>query len=380
RVRLNNTQTRIKKSVPVDSSTSVQMRDALISEMETHIGYENYFEWNANINGVIVQLRTNVSHLYDFWVENWYPAQLEADLEPHGIIYAIDGISGREPRSFYNSETKTGILVNTDNYGPLRSLALGLVADVSERLFNVHTIRGMSADMEGDGLILVGPKGTKKTELFLSLLQDKRFRLHANDIVFVRFSGGTALADSSERKFYMPTNTVKSLPKLAPLFDNSKCENVITRKEECQNDKCLQLDNCRLDRGSPFCYEAAKSAYSMLDPYWIEGPAKHVKRTALRWIFILRCDTISPPFVKMDPEDALRTLEYGESLGIKKDISTSKSQPFYNPHLLVKTGERMEFQKDFFRRLLENIPCYLFNSGAASAEDIKRIVSGEDKT
>jgi len=380
RIRLNNTQTRIKKSVPVDSSISVQMRDALTSEMETHIGYENYFEWNANINGVIVQLRTNVSHLYDFWVENWYPAQLEADLEPHGIIYAIDGISGREPRSFYNSETKTGILVNTDNYGPLRSLALGLVADVSERIFNVHTIRGMSADMEGDGLILVGPKGTKKTELFLSLLQDKRFRLHANDVVFVRFSGGTALADSSERKFYMPTNTVKSLPKLAPLFDNSKCENVITRKEECQNDKCLQLDDCRLDRGSPFCYEAAKSSYSMLDPYWIEGPAKHVKRTVLRWIFILRCDAVSPPFVKMDPEDALRTLEYGESLGIKKDIGSSKSQPYYNPHLLVATGERMEFQKNFFRRILENIPCYLFNSGAASAEDIKRIVSGEDKT
>lgn len=380
RIRLNNTQTRIKKSVPVDSSISVQMRDALTSEMETHIGYENYFEWNANINGVIVQLRTNVSHLYDFWVENWYPAQLEADLEPHGIIYAIDGISGREPRSFYNSETKTGILVNTDNYGPLRSLALGLVADVSERLFKVHTIRGMSADMEGDGLILVGPKGTKKTELFLSLLQDKRFRLHANDIVFVRFSGVTALADSSERKFYMPTNTVQSLPKLASLFDNSKCENVITRKEECQNDKCLQLDDCRLDRGSPFCYEAAKNSYSMLDPYWIEGPAKHVKRTVLRWIFILRCDTVSPPFVKMDPEDALRTLEYGESLGIKKDISASKSQPYYNPHLLVTTGERMEFQKNFFRRLLENIPCYLFNSGAASAEDIKRIVTGEDKT
>jgi len=380
RIRLNNIQTRIKKSVPVDSSISVQMRDALTSEMETHIGYENYFEWNANINGVIVQLRTNVSHLYDFWVENWYPAQLEADLEPHGIIYAIDGISGREPRSFYNSETKTGILVNTDNYGPLRSLALGLVADVSERLFKVHTIRGMSADMEGDGLILVGPKGTKKTELFLSLLQDKRFRLHANDIVFVRFSGVTALADSSERKFYMPTNTVKSLPKLAFLFDNSKCENVITRKEECQNDKCLQLDDCRLDRGSPFCYEAAKNSYSMLDPYWIEGPAKHVKRTVLRWIFILRCDTGSPPFVKMDPEDALRTLEYGESLGIKKDISASKSQPYYNPHLLVTTGERMEFQKNFFRHLLENMPCYLFNSGAASAEDIKRIASGEDKT
>ena len=41
-------------------------------------GLENAFEWNAIINGVVVQLRTNVAHLNDFWVDNWYPAQLEA--------------------------------------------------------------------------------------------------------------------------------------------------------------------------------------------------------------------------------------------------------------------------------------------------------------
>ncbi len=209
-IRLNNTITRHKKSVPVDPSISVQMRDALISEIESLLGYENYFEWNANINGVIVQLRTNVSHLYDFWVENWYPAQLEADLEPHGIIYAIDGIAGREPRSFYNSDTKTGVLVNTDNYAPLRSLALGLVMDVSERIFKTNAIRGMTADLDGNSLILIGAKGTKKTELFFSLLQEEGIRLHSNDLVFVRFSGGVALADSPERKLFIPTSTVES--------------------------------------------------------------------------------------------------------------------------------------------------------------------------
>ncbi|MFQ6038095.1 MAG: pyridoxal phosphate-dependent aminotransferase, partial [Candidatus Aminicenantales bacterium] len=132
RIALNNTVTRGKISVPVESSFSVSMRDALVAEVEEALSYENYFEWNANINGVIVQLRTNVAHLNDFWVENWYPAQLEADLEPHGIIYAVDGIAGREPRAFYNSETKTAILLNTDAYAPLHSLALGLVTDVSE--------------------------------------------------------------------------------------------------------------------------------------------------------------------------------------------------------------------------------------------------------
>ena len=126
-----------------------------------------------------------------------------------------------------------------DNYGPLRSLALGLVTDVSERLFGVHPVRGMSADAGGTGSILVGPPGTKKTELFFDLLRDPQFRFHSNDIVFVRHSGKTALADCVERKIYIPTNTVESFPRLAPLFDCSKCENVVTRKEDCTNAECL---------------------------------------------------------------------------------------------------------------------------------------------
>jgi aspartate/methionine/tyrosine aminotransferase len=376
-IRLNNTLTRHQGDVPVESSLSLQMREALVAEMESHLSHANYFEWNANINGVIVQLRTNVSHLYDFWLENWYPAQLEADLEPHGIIYAVDGIPGREPRSFYNSDSKTGILVNTDNYGPLRSLALGLVMDVSERIFNVYSLRGMSADWQGNGLMLIGPKGTKKTDLFYSLLREEGMRLQANDLVFVRFAGTLAQADCSERKLYMPTNTVAAYPQVAELFDNSKCENVITLKDDCGNEKCLQEDNCRLDRGSPFCYTASKKSYSMLDPYWIDGPARHVKRTALRWLFILRRDKSSPPFVPLETEDALRTLEYGESLGSRTDIRSTRTQPFFNPHLLLQTPERMETQRSFFRRLLENTRCYMFNSGAAGADDILRILKGE---
>ena len=377
RIFLNNTQTRVKTSVPVDSSISINMRDALVAEMEETLSYANYFEWNANINGVIVQLRTNVSHLNDFWVENWYPAQLEADLEPHGIIYAVEGIAGRESRAFYNSETKTGILVNMDNYSPLRSLALGLVMDVSERLFSTYTLRGMSADKNGSGLLLIGPKGTKKSDLFYSLLQDEDLRLHSNDILFIRFSGGRVLADSIERKLVMPTQVVEFYPRLAPLFDNSKCENVVVRKENCQDSDCLRMDDCRLDRGSPFCYKASKNAVALLDPYWIEGPAKHVKRTQLRWIFLLRFDSISPPAVKMEVEDALRILESGESPGLRSTIGPLKNQPFYNPHLLLTTPERIDYQKNFFRELLENTSCYLINSGVATADDIQSLIKQE---
>ncbi len=173
---------------------------------------------------------------------------------------------------------------------------------------------------------------------------------------------------------------MESYPRLASLFDNSKCENVITHKDDCQDAECLRLDDCRLDRGSPYCYKASKDAHALLDPYWIEGTAMHVKRTALRWMFILRSDNVSPPVVEVEVEDALRMLESGESLGIRRGLTPSKNDPYYNPHLLAATPEQMELQRSFFERLLENISCYLFNSGVASAEEIKRIVTGEAKT
>jgi aspartate/methionine/tyrosine aminotransferase len=377
RVALQNAVTRVKKSVPVDAALPLKIRDGLVAEMESHLTPENYYEWNANISGLVIQLRTNVSHLYDFWVENWYPAQLEADLEPHAIIYAVDGIAGREPRAFYNSETRTGVLVNTDNYGPLRSLALGMVMDAGERLFGVTAVRGMSADVDGRGLILVGPPGTKKTDLFFELLEDSRFRLHSNDIVFVRPSGGQAPADCVERKLYLPTNTVELFPRLAPLFDSSRCENVITHKEDCKNADCLRLDDCRLDRGSPFCYKASKDAHAMLDPYWIGGKAVHIKRTALSWVFLLRSDSVSPGAVRLQKDEALRILEAGESAGAKKSLSPARPQPYYNPHLLFTTEDRLELQKMFFGRLLDAASCHLFNSDVAGATEIKAIVLGQ---
>ena len=374
-ISLQNAVTRIRKAVPVDAAVDIRIRDGLAAEMERHLGCENTFEWNAGINGAVVQLRTNVGHLNDFWVENFYPAQLETGLEPHGVIYAVDGIPGREPRAFYNSETKTGFLINTDYYGSLRSLALGLVIDISERLFGVHSVRGMSVDFGGGGLALIGPPGTKKTDLFFGLLQDSRFRLHANDISFVRISGKNVQADCVERKLFLPTETVELFPRLAPLFDGSKCENVISQRENCQDADCLRGEDCRLDRGSLYCYKAAKDAYAMLDPHWMGGPAAYTKRTVLRWLFLLRSDAFSPALTEIAGEEALRILESGESIGVKHSLSPAHGQPYFNPHLLITTPERLELQKTFFGRLLQNTRCYLFNSGAAGAEKIIEAVT-----
>lgn len=375
-VLLSNIATRVRKSVPVEAGLSPKVRDALVAEMDGRLGYANTFEWNANINGVVIQLRTNVPHLNDFWMENWYPAQLDPDFQPHGILYAVDGIPGREPRAFYNLETHTGVLVNTDSYAPVRSLALGMVMDISETMLGTHAVRGMSAETNGEALTLVGPPGTKKTELFFDLIKGRDFRVHSSELAFIRQAGNAALADCPERKLFLPTNTVELLPALALLFDSSKCENVVGHKESCQDAACQRQDDCRLDRGSAYCYKASKEAHALLDPNWLAGPAGFARRAALRWVFLLRNDSVSPVVVRLEPEEALRLLAAGETPGLSRSL-TSKTQPFFNPHLLGTTPDRLEVHKNFFRKLLQSAACYLFNSGAGTAEDLKKTIRGK---
>ncbi len=375
RIALDNVLTRVRKPVPVEAAVPLPVREGLVAEAESRLGPGRDFEWNANINGLIVRLRTNVAHLYDFWMDNWSPAQLDADVKPHAVIYAVDGIPGREPRAFTNAETQTGVLVNSDGYGPLRSLALGLVADIAERLSGAQSVRGMAADCGGKGLILIGPKGTAKTELFFGLLGDPRFRLHATDLAFVRMSDGEPQSDNVERKLYLPTAAVEAFPRLASLFDNSKCENVIIRKEDCQDADCQRLQECRLDRGTGFCYKASKDAHALLDPHWLGGSAAYAKRTTLRWLFILRRDAFSPEAVTLPAEEALRILETGETSGAGKHLTPSRNQPFFNPHLLPGTPDRLEAHRAFFRKLLEKTVCIWLNSGVAGADKIKEIVT-----
>jgi aspartate/methionine/tyrosine aminotransferase len=376
RVALSNAVTRVRKAVPVEAVADARMRDALVAEMESRLGYEGRYEWNARIGGAVVQLRTNVAHLNDFWLENFPPAAADTDVRPHGIIYAVDGIAGREPRGFTHEATETGVLVNTDLYASLRSLALGLATDISMRSGGGASgaVRGMSVDADGNGLILVGPPGTKKTELFFGLLADRRFKIHSNEIAFVEVAGGRAEADAVERKLYVPTSAVELDPRLAGLFDRSKCENVVIRKEDCQDLECQRADDCRLDRGSPYCYRAAKEAHALLDPAWLGGPAAAVKRTNLRTLVILRNDATSPAVVDLPKDEALRTLEAGEAAGAKKALSAGQAQPFYNPHLLGATPEKIEAQRAFFGRLLGAVRCVLFNSGVAGADKLKDLV------
>jgi len=370
-ISLNNTVTERKDFVETEVHVGPEMRDSLVAEAENHLAKnKEYYEWNANILGVIIQLRTNLPHLYDFWMENWYPGQLETDLEPHGVIYAVGWIPGREPRAYYNSETKTAVFFKSAYYGQLRSLAIGMADDIISRISNTYSVRGLGLDFDGDGLMLIAPKGTGKSTFFANLLSHPRSKLVADDIVFVRVNGKEAVADAPERKLYMQTNFVEKFPDLAPLFDKSKCENVVTNRDQCVNGPCQRLDSCRLDRGSPFCYEASPVSRAMLDPYWIGGTSKHAKRTNLKWILLLKNDPVSPVVSMPKVEEAVRFCVDGLS-----QSGPMRSEPFFNPHLLTNSGDRMDARKRFYEKLFAIAQPYFINLGAADKDEIQKQIN-----
>jgi hypothetical protein len=113
---------------------------------------------------------------------------------------------------------------------------------------------------------------------------------------------------------------------------------------------------------------------AMLDPSWLGGPSAYVKRTTLRRIFLLRNDAISPSVVELGVDDALRMFTSGEIPGMTRSVTAGPAPAFFNPHLLVRTEERLALQKSFFQRLLSSVQVYLFNSGVAGPEKIKEIV------
>ncbi|MGD9140661.1 MAG: pyridoxal phosphate-dependent aminotransferase [bacterium] len=380
RVTLSNVMTHVKGTVPSENEIPVKMRNALVSEIESVLRHDNYFEWNANISGVIVQLRTNMRNVYEFWTENWYPSELEGDVEPHAIVYAVDGVPGREPRAFYSFDSKTGVIINCDSYDQVRKWALALVTDIVEHVSETHTIHGACLDFDGKGLAVIAPPGLGRGTIAYGLLRYPGAKMHSNDFFVVRYSASQAVADVSERKFYVRTRVARTYGDLGVLFDKSKLENVVTRKEDCLNTSCPDIDSCDLDRGEPRCYWASKYSRALLDPYWLGGVDKYVKRTTLGAIAVLRSDRTSRTVERLGAEDAIHYLEEGRYARSGSALAAIDSQPYYNPYILVPTRDRLDLHRRYFEYLLKLVPCYLVNTGvekkAAVIEKLADLASG----
>lgn len=371
RKALNNSTTKVTKSVELESAIPVEQRDHLVAEAEASMSYDSYHEWNVNIGGVVLKLMSNSPHLIDFWMDNWYPSPLEADIEPHGVLYGVKGVQGREPRAYYNPETRTGIMFNTAYYPQLRAIALGMADDIAGRTFDMHLASGSCIDVNGEGISLISPPGGGGTTHLARLMRRPEVKLHSYDGYFMRWAGNTPIADSVERKYLMRTNITRHLPELAPLFNRSKCENVVTSRDKCQVEACPHNNECPLDRGEPSCFFASRRSRALLDPYWIGKNEKHVKRTILTKQILIVKDNIATKVAKPAVDGALRLLEEGSSV---TDLRGYNTLPFYNKYMLVKSGDRIDLLRRHYKRLLNIAPLYVLNTGRMSIEETQEAI------
>jgi len=330
-------------------------RNQLVAHAERILGHQG-LGWKASIDGFCMQLFTNSEHLDDFWRENWF--SMPREVKSHGRLYVVldpmfeDG----RPHAFYNPETKTAVIFNTEYYGQVKSWALGIACDIAEDQHDIHSIHGSCVEVNGKGIVLIAPTGTGKSTHSYALLNMEGARLHSDDWVYVRFIGGEkgrASADISERKFYIRTNIARVFPEIRPLLDRSKLENVEPLSEEEAKKLLSQgVSDDEIHTLSADPYIAHEYSRAMVDPLWIAGPEKFVDTTRVMKVLLLKRDKNDPKLSRrLDVEEAVQYL-------------VMQPEQFLNPYLITRTDEKVEVRKHFFRRLFRLAHCYLVNTAS----------------
>jgi phosphoenolpyruvate carboxykinase (ATP) len=306
--------------MPVEIVRDLDQIEELRIEAERQLGYESRYVWDVNINGIKIQLRTNNPELLDIWRDNWHPAMMgDTALQAHGIIYAVTDVKHTDPRCAYHPESKTAFAINVDFYGKIRSLALGILMDIVEPRGEMHFIRGALVDVGGEGIAFLSSTGAGRTTHSFMLLQMERARIHSHEWIFAEHLGGEKgriSTHASERSFFIRSDVIRIHPRLKELIKRCK----------------------------------RHGDFFLLDPLWIGGLNKAIDTTRIKVVFVLVPQNgQKEAVVRMGAEEALELMQ-------------SHSEPFFNPHMLVRTTERIALEGEFMKELLDFVAVYKVNS------------------
>ncbi len=305
-----------------------------------------------------------------------------------GRIFSAFGVEGVEPSAYYCPDTNESVFFNTEYYGQCKSWALGMAAAVLERDFNTHSIHGACAQVEGKGVIIVAPTGTGKTTQAFKLMELPGGRVVGDDWVYINHDEGEnqgyLVGRQPEKSLYMRTETQKDKPWLRNTFDESKCENIVVNKKDCEFTDgeygCKMTGNtCVFDDGNRWCYYAFGNSRALVRREDLLGADKIADDARVDLLVLLRRDTTSPAAVRLDADKAVEVLKKGEFMvrpgaGPKDMWGKLGSEPWYNPYLLRLDNAR---QEQFFRDMISKfgVKCLLLNTGVESIESThKRIL------
>jgi len=265
-------------------------------------------------------------------------------------------------------ETSTAFTFNTAFYGQVRSLALQLAAEAAARSSGALLAHCAALDVKGKGVLVFGGPGSGRTGLLAAAMREEGVRLVSNDTVLARLGASEPVADLVERKLYIKAKWVGKFPEIGKLLERSKLENMVVSRDGCTVDH--PNDECPLDRGAAVCIEASKNGRLMLDPYWLGGATRHVRRTVPRVAVLLAKDPVLPLVQEVQPREAARILAGGQLPG-----GTGKVCPFMNPHLAAPDSSRADLLRAQHERLLAATRVVMLNMAIGSPDAIvKRLL------
>jgi hypothetical protein len=383
-ITASTTRVKSDKNVPKDKFNELKRR------AEKKLDSTQSLRARANLNGVVVEFHGNSQHQYDFWKLNWNEAKPGSPT--NASIISVYGVEDFEPSAFYCPETHESLFFNTEYYGQCKSWALGMAAAVLERNRNTHSIHGACVEVDGKGVIIVAPTGTGKTTQAFKLMEAPRGRIVGDDWVYIDHTEGQRLGHlvgrQPEKSLYMRTESQLNKEWLRKLFDESKCENVVTSKSKCEftvGPTGCKLTNgkCVFDTGYKWCYYAFGNSRALVPREKLFGKDKVADEARIRLLVLLRRDDTSPPEVKLDADSAIGVLRKGEYMirpgaGPKEMWGHMGYEPWYNPYLLHLDHAR---QEEFFRAMISKfrVNCLLLNTGVESVDaTYKRVITALD--
>jgi ATP-dependent phosphoenolpyruvate carboxykinase len=372
-ITASTTRVKSDKNVPKDKFD--QLKHKAVKKLDS----VDSLEARANLNGVVVEFQGNSHHQYDFWKLNWNEAKSGSPIDAR--ITSVFGLEDFEPSAFYCPETHESLFFNTEYYGQCKSWALGMAAAVLEQKRNTHSIHGACVDVDGKGVIIVAPTGTGKTTQAFKLMESPGGRIVGDDWVYIDHSEGQRLGHlvgkQPEKSLYMRTESQLNKEWLRKIFDENKCENVVTNKAKCEftiGTTGCKLNNtkCVFNDGYQWCYYAFGNSRALVPREELFGKDKVTDEARIRLLVLLRRDDSSPPEVKLDADNAIRVLRKGEYMirpgaGPKEMWGHMGYEPWYNPYLLHLDHAR---QEEFFRTMISkfNVSCLLLNTGVESVD------------